>query len=62
MPSWVPLPLLLSTSMALIAGVVWLVRLEGKIALTDQQNQAILDRLERIERLLDRLLVLNGHH
>ena len=46
--------------MLLIAGVVWAIRLEGKVALADQQNTQILDRLERIERLIDQLVKFNA--
>ena len=46
--------------MVVVGGVVWAVRLEGKVALTDQQTTAIIDRLERIEQLLDSLVKFNG--
>ena len=36
-----------------IGGVVWLVRLEGKIHVTDAQFTEIIRRLDRIERRQD---------
>jgi hypothetical protein len=46
--------------LTIIGGVIWAVRLEGKVALTAQQNAAIIDRLVRIEGLLDSLVKFNG--
>ena len=51
---------ILAAFMVVIGGVVWAVRLEGKVALTDQQSTTIIDRLERIEQLLDSLVRFNG--
>ena len=42
-----------------VLGLVWLIRLEGRINVGDERQKAILDRLERIENKQDRLL--NGH-
>ena len=57
---------------AAISGIVWLVRLEGKVKLADQRAldaltlgteryDALVNRLARIEVLLDSLVKFNDH-
>lgn len=64
-------PLLLSATVAGIAGGVWLIRLEGRVnshdtlfvereKLVTTQHQTLVDRLVRIETKLDQSLKLNG--
>lgn len=44
---------ILSGFMMLIGGVVWLVRLEGRVNVTSAQFEEILRRLDRIEHRQD---------
>lgn len=64
-------PILLSATLASVAGGVWLIRLEGRInghdtlftereKLVDVQHQALVERLVRIETKLDHSLKSNG--
>ena len=38
----------------LLGGLIWLVRLEGRVNVTDWQYREIISRLERIERRQDK--------
>lgn len=50
---------LVAIGLPCIGGIVWLVRLEGRINVADSRHSDIIHRLVRIENKIDQG---NGHH
>ena len=57
MDLWTLAPLAITA----IGGLVWIIRLEGRVNVSDERQQDIIKRLMRIEALIDKLVRFNGH-